>query len=163
MPERKILIVDYDSQSLESLSKLFEDFSVKIIKANDGVSGYEKFKSEKPDLVLLEAMLPKMHGFDLSLKISQETQGRVPVVIITGVYKGPQYKNEALRSFGASDYFEKPFDEDKLKNSVLSLLSEEEDIEEDLPSPDEVVENLTEMMKDTSFLSKKENPPSKKD
>lgn len=163
MAAKKILIVDYDPQSLESLSRLFKDFSVKIIRASDGVSGYEKFKSEKPDLVLLEAMLPKMHGFDLSLKISQESEGRVPVVIITGVYKGPQYRNEAIRSFGASDYFEKPFDEDKLKDSVSSLLSEEEDIEEDLPSPDEVLENLAEMMKDTSFLSKKEKPSSKKD
>lgn len=163
MPERKILIVDYDSRSLDSLSKLFEDCRIKIIKANDGVVGYEKFKSEKPDLVLLEAMLPKMHGFDLSLKISQETQGRVPVVIITGVYKGPQYKNEALRSFGASDYFEKPFDENKLKNAVLGLLSEEEDFEEDLPSPDKVLENLTEMMKDKTFLSRKEKSFSKKD
>lgn len=163
MPERKILIVDYDPQSLDSLSKLFEEYSIKIIKANDGVAGYEKFKSEKPDLVLLEAMLPKMHGFDLSLKISQETEGRVPVVIITGVYKGPKYKNEALRSFGASDYFEKPFDEKNLVNSVLSLLSEEEEIEDDLPSSDDVVENLTEMIKDTSFLSKKEKPSSKKE
>ncbi len=163
MPERKILIIDYDPQSLDSLSALFEEYSIKTIKATDGVAGYEKFKSEEPDLVLLEAMLPKMHGFDLSLKISQETEGRVPVVIITRVYKGPQYKNEAIRSFGASDYFEKPFDEKELVNSVLSLLSEEKEVEEDLPSPNDVIENLTKMIKDTSYLSKKDKPSFKKE
>jgi len=156
MPEKKILIVDFDLKSLDSLEKLFERCRIKIIKATDGVSGYEKFKSEKPDLVILEAMLPKLHGFDLTLKIFRETKGKVPVVIITGVYKGPQYKNEALRAFGASDYFEKPFDSNKLVDSVLSLISEEEDIEEDLPTPDSVIKNLTQMIKDDSFFRKKE-------
>lgn len=51
---------------------------------------YEKYQTEKPDLIILEAMLPKLHGFDLAQKIYKETQGRVPVVIITGLYKGPQ-------------------------------------------------------------------------
>lgn len=162
MPEKKILIVDFDLKSLDSLAKLFERYKLKIIKATDGVSGYEKFKSEKPDLVILEAMLPKLHGFDLTLKIFRETKGQVPVIIITGIYKGPQYKSEALRSFGASGYFEKPFDKNKLVDSVLSLLSEEEDIEEELPSPESVIKNLTQMIKDDSFLSKKEKPSPKK-
>lgn len=163
MPEKKILIIDFDHKSLDSLTKLFESYKIKIIKASDGIAGYEKFKTETPDLVILEAMLPKLHGFDLSLKISRETKGRVPVVIITGVYKGPQYKNEALRSFGASDYFEKPFDEDKFVESVLSLISEEEDIEENLPTPESVIENITQMINNNSFLSKKEKPPAKKE
>lgn len=163
MSEKKILIVDFDQKSLDSLFELFESYKIKIVKASDGLSGYEKFKSEKPDLVLLEAMLPKMHGFDLSLKIFQESKGQVPVVIITGIYKGSQYKNEALRSFGASDYFEKPFDENKLVDSVLSLLSEEEDIEEELPSPESVIENLTEMIKDDSFLNKRGKNSSNKE
>lgn len=162
MPEKKILIADYDPHSLDYLAKLFEPHKLKIIKATDGFSAYEKFKSEKPDLVLIEAMLPKLHGFDLTLKIFQETKGQIPVVIVTGVYKGPQYKNEALRSFGASDYFEKPFDENKLVDSVLSLLSEEEEIEEELPSPDSVIENLTQMIKNNSFQSKREKASEKK-
>lgn len=163
MAEKKILIVDFDLKSLNSLAKLFERYKIEIIKATDGVSGYEKFKSEKPDLVLLEAMLPKLHGFDLTLKIFRETRGKVPVVIITGVYKGPHYKNEALRSFGASDYFEKPFDKNNLVDSVLSLLSEEEDFEEDLPTPESVIKNITQMIKDDSILSKKKKLSAKKE
>lgn len=159
MAEKKILIVDYDAKSLDSLAKLLESHNFQVIKALDGSSAYEKFKSDEPDLILLEAMLPKLHGFDLTHKIHQETKGKVPVIIVTGVYKGPQYRNEALNTFGASDYFEKPFDSDKLVNSVKALLQEEVDIEgeiPDLPSADSVIENLSKKLKKKVRLSIKE-------
>lgn len=153
MAGKKILIVDYDTKSIESLSKLFEAHEIEIMTAMDGVDAYEKFKSDEPDLVLLEAMLPRMHGFDLAQKINHDTKGRVPVIIVTAVYKGHQYRNEALRTFGVSDYYEKPYDQDKLVNRVLSLIGEREEVEEDiseipgLPDPDSVIETLTEMLK----------------
>lgn len=153
MAGKKILIVDYDTKSIESLSKLFEAYEIEVMTAMDGVDAYEKFKADEPDLVLLEAMLPRLHGFDLAQKIYQDTRGRVPVIIVTAVYKGQQYRNEALRTFGVSDYFEKPYDQDKLVNRVLSLIGEREEVEEDiseitgLPGPDSVIETLTEMLK----------------
>ena len=153
MAGKKILIVDYDTQSIESLSKLFEAYKIEVMTSMDGVDAYEKFKADEPDLVLLEAMLPRLHGFDLAQKIYQDTKGRVPVIIVTAVYKGHQYRNEALRTFGASDYFEKPYDQDKLVNRVLDLIGEGGEVEEDiseipgLPDPDSVIETLTEMLK----------------
>jgi DNA-binding response OmpR family regulator len=153
MAGKKILIVDYDTKSIESLSKLFEGYDIEVMTAMDGVEAYEKFKSDEPDLVLLEAMLPRMHGFDLAQKINYDTKGRVPVIIVTAVYKGHQYRNEALRTFGVSDYYEKPYDQDKLVNRVLSLIGERGEVEEDiseipeLPGPDSVIETLTEMLK----------------
>ncbi len=153
MAGKKILIVDYDTKSIESLSKLFEAYEIEVMTAMDGVDAYEKFKSDEPDLVLLEAMLPRMHGFDLAQKIYHDTKGRVPVIIVTAVYKGHQYRNEAIRTFGVSDYYEKPYDQDKLVNRVLSLIGEEEEAEEDiseilgLPDADSVIETLTEMLK----------------
>lgn len=153
MAGKKILIVDYDTKSIESLSKLFEAYEIEVMTAMDGVDAWEKFKADEPDLVLLEAMLPRLHGFDLAQKINQDTRGRVPVVILTAVYKGHQYRNEALRTFGVSDYYEKPYDQDKLVNRVLSLIGEREEVEEDtseilgLPDPDSVIETLIEMLK----------------
>jgi DNA-binding response OmpR family regulator len=153
MAGKKILLVDYDAKSIESLSKLFEAHKIEVVKASDGVEAYEKFKTDEPDLVVLEAMLPRMHGFDLAQKITQDTKGRIPVIIVTAVYKGHQYRNEALRTFGVSDYFEKPYDQDKLLKRALSLIGEggevEEDVSEipDLPSPASVIETLNEMLK----------------
>ncbi|MCK4431458.1 MAG: response regulator, partial [Candidatus Aminicenantes bacterium] len=139
MAAKKILIVDYDQKSLESMVNLFLPHEFVIVKASNGQEAYEKYKAEKPDLIILEAMLPKLHGFDLTQKVYSETKGTVPVVIVTGLYKGPQYRNEALNSFGAAEYFEKPLDEKKFVESVLNLLIEEIDIDEELPAPEEVI------------------------
>jgi DNA-binding response OmpR family regulator len=158
MSEKKILIVDYDVKNLEHMSDLFAPHKLQIVTANDGQMAYEKYQEEKPDLVILEAMLPKLHGFDLTQKIYSETKGSVPIVIVTGLYKGAQYKNEALRSFGAADYFEKPFDDRQLVNSVMNLLSDEIDIEEDLPDPDTVLSYISQISKKTAPHQKEDKP-----
>ena len=143
MAEKKILIVDYDAASLEKLSKLLKSNKYHVIKASDGQSGYDKFGSEKPDLVVLEAMLPKMHGFDLTKRISQESQGRVPVVVVTGLYKGPQYRQEALGSLGAAEFFEKPLDLEAFVGAIKRLLRDEDDLDEVLPDSNAVIEALS--------------------
>ncbi len=147
MTDKKLLIVDYDSASLAALAATFEPYRFQIVKASDGQSAYEKFVEEKPDLVILEAILPKIHGFDLTKRISEESHGRVPVIIVTGLYRGPQYRMEALSTFGAADYFEKPVDTERLVRSVMSLLNEDEEIEDDLPDPDQVIGALAERLK----------------
>ena len=162
MAEKKILIVDFDIKSLESLAELFENHNIQIVKARDGAAAYEKFQSEKPDLVILEAMLPKLHGFDLTQKIVKESKGSVPVIIVTGVYKGHQYRNEAMRNFGASGYFEKPLDTKKLLNDVLSHIQDNSEVEEeipelpDLPEAKSVIEGLAERLKKKPPSDKKE-------
>src|SRR4030043_1630910 len=147
MIDKKILSGDYDAASLESLAGIFEPYRFQVIRAADGQQAYEKFKEEKPDVVVLEAILPKIHGFDLTKRISEETHGRVPVIIVTGLYRGPQYRMEALSTFGAADYLEKPVDKEKLLRAVMNLLSEDEEIEEDLPRAAHVIETLSRRIK----------------
>ena len=139
MSEKKILIVDYEPSSLEKLSKILSNLKVQIIQANDGAEAYDLFKEEKPDLVILEAILPKLHGFDLTKRIVQESKGGVPVIILTGLYKGPQYKHEAMTNLGAAEYLEKPVNPEVLMDIVNRLLSAEEDIEDVLPDIDSVI------------------------
>lgn len=148
MTDKKILIVDYDIKSLDALAQLFLPHEFQVIKATDGQAAYEKFRSEKPNLVILEAMLPKLHGFELAQRINKETKGAIPVVIVSGIYKGDQHKNEAISSCGAADFFEKPFDNDKLLSSVMNLLKDEVNIEEDLPSPESVIDLLIQMLEE---------------
>lgn len=143
MAEKKILIVDYDAKSLASLSKLLKANKFRVVTAADGKAGYDAFAAEKPDLVVIEAMLPKLHGFDLTQKISRETQGRVPVVLITGLYKGPKYRQEAMSGLGAAEYFEKPIDADAFIATVKRLLHDEDDFFEELPDSNAVIEALS--------------------
>jgi len=154
MAEKKVLIVDYDTQSLDALTRLIKSQKIQVVTATDGQAGYEKFRSEKPDLVILEAILPKVHGFDLTKKITQESGGQIPVVIVTGLYKGPQYRHEAIATFGASDYFEKPVDPDRFVDTIRQLVRDEEDIDEVLPDSNAVIEGLARRAREKAIEGK---------
>ena len=143
MTEKKILVVDYDAGSLDNISKILKSHKFRVVTAADVQAGYEAFQAEKPDLVVLEGMLPKLHGFDLTQKISRETKGQVPVILITGLYKGPQYRQEALNALGAAEYFEKPLDTEAFIGAVKRLLHDDDDIEEELPDSNAVIEALS--------------------
>ena len=143
MSEKKVLLIDYDAPSLEKLSKLLKTNKYHVVKAADGKAGYDAYVTEKPDLVVLEAMLPKLHGFDLCQKISRDSKGRVPIIVITGLYKGPKYRQEALNGLGASDFFEKPLDAAAFLAAVKRLLHDEDDFEDELPDPNTVIEALS--------------------
>ena len=143
MSGKKILLVDYDPKALADLVKLLKSKKLRVVTAADGQAGYEAFLAEKPDLVILEAMLPKLHGFDLTQKISRETRGRVPVVLVTGLYKGPRYRKEALSGLGAAEYFEKPLDADAFVAAIKRLLHDDDEIDEELPDSNAVIEALS--------------------
>ena len=147
MAEKKILLVDYDTKNRDALAALFAPYRFQIFLAADGTTAYESFKIENPDLVILEAILPKLHGFDLTKRITRESKGRTSVIIVTGLYRGPQYKHEALTSFGAAAYFEKPFNNEQLLQTALDLLKEKSDFGVDLPTAAEVVRFLTDRLK----------------
>ncbi len=115
---KKILVIDYDQASLAALHKILTQEGFEVTLAGDGQAGWEKFQSEKPDLVLMEAMLSKIHGFELCDRITKDPVRKVPVFIMTGVYKDRVYRTEALRTYGASEYFEKPLD---MLNFVASI------------------------------------------
>jgi DNA-binding response OmpR family regulator len=140
--DKKVLIVDYDARSVETIIRLLQPHGLRSETATDGLTAWEKYLLEKPDLVVLEAILPRLHGFDLTKRIVQDSQGAVPVIIVTGLYRGPQYRHEALTSFGAAEYFEKPVDEASFLDCVLGLLKERIDIRLDLPKAEAIVDFL---------------------
>lgn len=150
MADKKILLVDYDVKNREALAALFEPYRFRIFQASDGAAAYDSFKIENPDLVILEAILPKLHGFDLTKRITRESKGQTSVIIVTGLYRGPQYKQEALTSFGAAAYFEKPFDGEHLLQTALDLLREKSDFGVDLPPAAEVIRFLSDHLKAAS-------------
>lgn len=156
--EKTILLVDYDTQNLEQWASYFQNRNFHVLKASDGQTAYEIFKKENPDIIILEAILPKIHGFDLTKKIYQESGGRTPVIIVTGLYKGPQYRHEALTSLGASEYFEKPIDPDRLLSSVINLLREEESLEADLPDSQSVISRLAQRIMNPDNPAGKNKP-----
>lgn len=123
---KKILVIDYDQGALASLQGILIKEGYQVVTAGDGQAGWDKFNKESPDLVLMEAMLPKVHGFELCQRITSERNSLAPVFIMTGVYKDRVYRTEALRTYGASEYFEKPLKMAELLASIEAVLGKPE-------------------------------------
>lgn len=159
MADKTILLVDYDAAALDGLAALFEPAGFVVTRAADGLSAWEKYQMERPDLVVLEAILPRLHGFDLTKRIVQDSRGAVPVIIVTGLYRGPQYRHEALTAFGAAEFLEKPVDGARLLQAARELLRDKADVGLDLPTPDEIAAFLRRRL---SELRQAARPPAAK-
>lgn len=119
---KKILVIDYDQRGTTRLADLLKSHGFEVVIANDGQAGWDAFRQTSPDLVIMEPMLSKIHGFELCQKIRSATSGRTQVIILTGIYKDTIYKTEALKTYGAFQYFEKPVDDNKLMEEVRRAL-----------------------------------------
>ena len=120
-PNDKILIVDDDPTNVKLLAAKLGDSNYTILKAYGGEDALQKAKSEKPNLVLLDVMMPGMNGFDVTthLKNSPETTD-IPIILVTAL-DGSDNKTKGLEA-GADDFLNKPVNTAELKARVKSLL-----------------------------------------
>ncbi len=121
---KKILVVDYDQRSTARMSELLTGRGFEVMTAQDGQAGWDVFNQASPDLVIMEPMLSKIHGFELCQRIRSASEGRTPVIIVTGIYKDTIYKTEAMKIYGAFQYFEKPVDDGKLLSEIMRAIGE---------------------------------------
>lgn len=122
MLDYTILVIDYEPKSIQRLRGTLERAGFKVVVAKDGVSGIETFHRIKPDLTLIEAMLPKKHGFEVCQELKKTPHGKAsPILIITSVYKGRKYRSQAL-ALGCNEYLEKPLSDEHLLSSVRNHL-----------------------------------------
>jgi len=120
---RKILLIDYDPESIESTKGTLIQAGYEVEVANDGIAGVEAFERLKPDLVLIEPMVPKRHGFQVCQEIKSTAAGRgTPVLITTGFYRGRKHRDEAHESYGCDAYLEKPIAAELLLSTCSKFL-----------------------------------------
>jgi DNA-binding response OmpR family regulator len=125
MKEKKILLIDFDNNSLNPLKEFLQSKGYQIVIANDGKTAYNKCKSEEPELVIMEPMLPKLHGFELCSMIIKDFQGKIPIVILTKFYNKEQFKREAISSIGTSAFLRKPFKKEEILQTLLNIFGHE--------------------------------------
>ncbi len=119
----RILLVDYDPRALKKLEDLFTESGYQVETAKDGVAALTAFRQNKPDLVLLEAMIPKKHGFEVCQEIKKTPEGKaIPVIITTAVYKGRKYRMQAMHVHGCDEYIEKPCPPETILEIVQRLV-----------------------------------------
>ena len=113
----KILIVD-DSQFMRGvLRDILLPLGCELIDAEDGKVALEKFEQEKPDLILLDIIMPTMDGIEVLKKIDK----KVKVIVISAV--GQEKMVQEAKVLGALDYIVKPFDNEKVLEIVRKIIS----------------------------------------
>jgi CheY-like chemotaxis protein len=118
-----VLIVDDEPEIRQLVEKMLRAKGYEVEVAQDGADGLEKAERLVPDLVLLDAMLPKVHGFEACRRIKASPRTRhVPVVMMTAIYRGWRFAQDAKDTYGAEDYVEKPFRLDDLLHRVEEAL-----------------------------------------
>ncbi len=120
-----VLVVDDEPEIRQLVARTLESKGYVVELAVDGQEALDKADRLVPDLVLLDAMLPKVHGFDACRRIKASPRTRdVPVIMMTAIYRGWRFAQDARDSYGAFDYVEKPFRlEDLLRRIEEALLS----------------------------------------
>ncbi|ANQ53685.1 MULTISPECIES: response regulator [Thermosipho] len=121
---KKILVVD-DSEVLRKITSFnLKKAGYEVYEAFDGVDGLEKMKDIKPDLIILDIMMPRLDGFGvLKEKKNIEEIKNIPVIILTA--KGGAEDEKVAKSLGAQIVMTKPFSPSKLIEEVKRLISDD--------------------------------------
>ncbi|WP_419800882.1 response regulator [Mucilaginibacter sp.] len=113
LKDKTILIADDDVRNIFSLTRSFEKYKMKVITATNGREAIEQLTEHRPDVVLMDMMMPEMDGYESIRAIRQQTSYKnLPVIAITA--KVMLADREACIAAGASDYISKPVDVDQL-------------------------------------------------
>ena len=118
MANEKILVVDDDTNNCELLRLYLTKEGYQVTTANDGEEGLEKFNQLKPDMVLLDVMMPRMDGLEVCRRIRK--LGNTPVMMLTA--KGETFDKVLGLELGADDYMVKPFDTKEVVARIKAVL-----------------------------------------
>lgn len=118
MNDKKILIVDDDSNICELLRLYLEKDGFSTIIASDGEEAVRFAETEKPDLMLLDIMLPKIDGWQVCREIRKTSE--LPIIMLTA--KGETFDKVLGLELGADDYVSKPFDTKEVVARVKAVL-----------------------------------------
>ncbi len=113
------LVVDDEPEIRQLVQHMLESKGYAVETAADGEEALARADALVPDVILLDAMLPRVHGFEACRRLKASSRTRlIPVVMMTAVYRGWQFAQDARENYGAVDYVEKPFRLDDLYRRV---------------------------------------------
>jgi protein TonB len=139
MPDQTILLIDFDPRSIEQALRSLTDAGYHVEVANDGQTGLEAFNKLHPDLVLIEPMVPRKHGFEVCKEIKESAEGSgTPVLITTGFYTGRKHHSQAKQLYRCDDYLEKPLNGEKLLSACRRFLDRQEPVIDRVSTNEEI-------------------------
>jgi len=124
----KILLVDDDPDILDAITMILESQGYEVVTARDGIEALANLKAEKPDLMILDLLMPKMDGFAVCKELQDPRWSKyrnMPILILTSVREEAsrrRYELETGLELDVDDYAEKPISPDILVERVGRLI-----------------------------------------
>ncbi len=119
-----ILAVDDDESILRVITLMLQQKRYRVLTAKTGREALARVREAVPDLVILDGMLPEVHGFEICRQLKTSERFRhIPVIMISAVHTGWRFAADVKERYGADDYMEKPFEGAELLRRVEALLN----------------------------------------
>jgi len=107
---KTILIIDDEAEIRKMLSRLLSHRGHRVLEAERGHQALRMVKEYAPDLIVLDAMLPEVHGFEIARRIKgSQRYGQIPIIMVSAVYRGWRYAEDLKQTCGVDYFIEKPF------------------------------------------------------
>ena len=121
MDKKKILVVEDEKDLVETIKLRLEANNYAVITAYDGQEGLKKARSEKPDLIILDLMLPEINGYKVCrmLKFDQKYK-KIPIIMLTA--RAQDSDKQMGQEVGADAYITKPFEPQVLLAKIQELI-----------------------------------------
>jgi DNA-binding response OmpR family regulator len=109
-PKKKLLVVDDSDDIRQLLTRVFRERDFEVFESSRGLDALQKVRDHVPDVMVLDAMLPEVHGFDICRRIKGSRRyGHIPVVMVSAMYRGWRFAEDLRHSYGVDEFLEKPF------------------------------------------------------
>jgi two-component system alkaline phosphatase synthesis response regulator PhoP len=128
MMSTKILVVDDDPDILEAINLILEAQGYQVVTARDGIDALNKLKEEKPDLMIMDLMMPRLDGFGVCKELKDPRWSKyahIPIIILSSVRQDAsrrRYELETGVQLDVDDYVEKPIEHNILLERVEKVL-----------------------------------------
>lgn len=122
--KKTVLVVDDEAEIRKLLRRVLEDRGYRVIEADKGLAALRLIKESAPDVLVLDAMLPEVHGFEIARRVKgAQMYGHIPIVMISAVYRGWRFAEDLKTAYGVEAYIEKPFKVAEVVRAVEDALA----------------------------------------
>ncbi len=124
MTQRTILVVDDEPFICRSLTFVLRKDNYRVLEARNGEEALAVIRDQRPDLVFLDVMMPKINGFQVTEQVRADpTLANVKIILLTA--KGQESDREVGKQAGANDYMTKPFSPTKILDRAREILGQD--------------------------------------
>ncbi len=151
----KVLVVDDNEEIIETLERIFSFYQFEVIGAYNGAEAIELAEKEKPDIIILDALMPVMDGFEACKILKSKNSTReIPIVFLTANYTDAENRITGLE-LGADDYLLKPFNSRELVARIKTILKKNELMHSLKKKNEELILSNEQIRKELETLQKK--------